>query len=147
MKHRQQLSQCNTSFVYKSSERNFIKLEYLPNTFEMMYFFEWSTDIHHRSIVLRGFFIILPSVILYQHYSDFSKSREHTKCMSAQPCSAEGVPKIKQLLSIIFCAIYGAVCFALIHFFSGRVRLCIYLIIIIKSEWWAINYFYGKVMK
>ena len=74
-------------------------------------------------------------------------SREHTKCLSVYLSSVEGVSKIKQFISIIYCAIYRAVCFEFIHFFSGSVRMCIYHIIIIQSELWSISYFNGYIIK
>ena len=42
----------------------------------------------------------------YHHYADLSEGIEH----ACQAYTAECVSKIKTILSIIFCSIYGAVC-------------------------------------
>ena len=94
MKHRQQLSQCNMYSVLLDhlciNRQNtvFIKLEYLSEMFEMMYFYEWSTDIHHRFIVLHRFFIagklyeILEIASLSRFFEALQKSIDFTTCES-----------------------------------------------------------------
>ena len=49
----------------------------------------------------------------YHHKADFSEITNYIKCWV---CSVECVSKIKSIISIIFYAIYGVVCFQLTHF-------------------------------
>ena len=69
--------------------------------------------VHYGLIVIYGYLhITLPE---YHHYADLSESIELQKCFSDIFC-LECVSKIRSVLSIIFHAIYGAVCIQLTCF-------------------------------
>ena len=69
--------------------------------------------VHYGPMVVYGYLhITLPH---YHHYADLSEGIELLKYLSDMFC-LECVSKIRLVLSIIFHAKYGAVCFQLTHF-------------------------------
>ena len=68
----------------------------------------------------------------YHHYADFSDGIWTTKMLS-QVYAAEYVSKIKTILSIIFCSIYGAVCLQFTQF-SCDDRENVYFILLSSSN-------------
>ena len=68
---------------------------------------------HYGPMVVSGcLHITLPH---YRHYADLSEGTKLLKCLSDTFC-LEWVSAIKSILSIIFHAVYGAVCIQLSHF-------------------------------
>ena len=69
--------------------------------------------VHYGLVIVYGYLhITLPNC---NHYADLSEGIELLKCLSDIFC-LECVSKIRVVLSIIFHAIYGAVCIQLTHF-------------------------------
>ena len=88
--------------------------------------------VHYGPMVV---FVCLHITLLhYHHYADISVGIELIKCLSDAFCRV-WVCKIESILSIIFQAIYGAVCIRLTHFsYDDWKNTCTLSYVIIKSE-------------
>ena len=85
--------------------------------------------VHYDPMV--AFVCLLIALPHYQSYADLSESIELLKCLSGA-FFLDCVSKIKPIISIIFHAIYGAVCIQLIHSLMMIVRL--YYILLSSSN-------------
>ena len=98
-----------------SAEKGFVITYPCPN-FDI--FFPWLTGNLFKSglLTFHIVFVCLHITLPHNHhYADLSESIELLKCVSGTSC-LQCVSKIKSILSIIFNAIYGAVCIQLTHF-------------------------------